>query len=82
MERIMSEENDWDQNVAGDAVEGSVVGVNREEVLLALNEMKTGIAFGPSEVSLEFIAASGGVRILVMAETCMKILDGFGMPAE
>ena len=42
MERIMNEENDWDHNVEGDAVEGTVVHVSREEVLQALNEMKTG----------------------------------------
>ena len=30
MERIMNEENDWDHNVEGDAVEGSVVCVSRE----------------------------------------------------
>ena len=33
MERIMNEENDWDRNVEGDAVEGPVVCVGREEVL-------------------------------------------------
>ena len=53
-----------------------------ERRLQALNEMKTGIAHGPSEVSLELIAASGGVGIQVMAEICMKALDGFGMPDE
>ena len=37
MERIMNEENDWDQNVEGDAVEGPVFCVSREEVLEALN---------------------------------------------
>ena len=37
---------------------------------------------GPSEVSLELIAASRGVGIQVMAEICHKVLDGFGMPAE
>ena len=42
MERIMNEENDWDHNVEGDAVEGPGVCVSREEVLQALNEMKTG----------------------------------------
>ena len=47
------------RNVEGDAVEGPVVCVSREEVLHALNEMKTGIAPGPSEVLLELIAASG-----------------------
>ena len=30
---VKSEENHWDHNVEGDAVEGPVVCVNREEVL-------------------------------------------------
>ena len=82
MERIMNEENEWNYNVEGDAVEGPVVCVSREEVLQASNEMKTGKAPGPSVVSLELIAASGGVGIQVMAETCQKVIDGFGMPTE
>ena len=44
MERIMNEENDLDHNVEGDAVEGPVVCVSREEVLQELNEMKIGKA--------------------------------------
>ena len=36
-ERIMNVENDWDHNVDGNAVEGPVVCVGREEVLQALN---------------------------------------------
>ena len=36
----------------GNAVEGPVFCVSREEVLQALNEMKTGKAPGPSAVSL------------------------------
>ena len=66
----------------GNAVEGSVVCVSREEMHQALNEMKTGKNSGPSEISQELIAASGGVGIQVMAEICQKVLDGFGMPAE
>ena len=38
MEGKMNEENDWDRNVEGDAVEGSVVCVGREEVLQAIND--------------------------------------------
>ena len=38
MERIMNEENYWECNVEGDAVEGPVVCVSREEVLQALNK--------------------------------------------
>ena len=34
--------------------------------------MKTGKAQGRSEVSLELIAANGGVEILVMAEICQS----------
>ena len=40
MERTMNEGNDWDRYVEGDAVEGPVVCVSREEVLQALNENK------------------------------------------
>ena len=58
VEMIMNEENDWNHNVEGDAVEGPVFCVSREEMLQALDEMKTGKANGPSEVSLELIAAS------------------------
>ena len=60
-----------------DAVEDSVVCISREEVIQALNEIKTVKAPGPSEVSLELIAASGGVGIQVMAEIRQKVLDGF-----
>ena len=42
MKQIMNEENDLDHDVEGDAVESPVVCVGREEVLQALNEMKTG----------------------------------------
>ena len=72
IEGIMNEENDWDHNVEGDAVEGPVVCVSREEVLQALKGMKTGKAPGPSGVSLELIAASGGVGIQVTAVICQS----------
>ena len=51
MECIINEENDLDHDEEGDAVDGPVVCVGREEVLQTLNEMKTGNAHGPTEVS-------------------------------
>ena len=42
IERIMNDENDWDHKVGAYAVEGPVVCVSREQVVQALNEMKTG----------------------------------------
>ena len=80
MERIMNEENHWNHRVEGDAVEGPVVCVSREEVLQALYEMERGKASGTSEVSLKSIAVSGRVGIQVMAEICQKVLNGSGMP--
>ena len=71
VERMMNEENDRDHSVEGDAVEGPVVCVRRDAVVVqVVNEMKTGKAPGPSEVSLELIDASGGVGIQVIDEIC------------
>ena len=62
MERIVNEENDWDQNVEGDAVEGPVVCVSRED------EMKRIKAPSDHQMyQLELIAASRTVGIQVMA---------------
>ena len=68
--------------VEGYAVEGPVVCVCREEVLLVLKEMEIVKAPGPSEVSLELIPASGSIGIRVMVEICQKVLDGFVKPVE
>ena len=47
MERIMNEENGWDHNVEGDAVEGPVDCVSREEVVWALSSnRKSAWTFG------------------------------------
>ena len=82
MEMIMNEENDLDHNAEGDAVEGPVICVSIEEVLQALNDIKTGKAPGPSEVPLKMNAASGEVGIQVISVICQKVLDGLGMPTE
>ena len=74
MKRMMNVENDLDHNVEGDTVEGPVVCVSREEEHQALNEMKTGNAQSPSEVSLELIASCRRELIQVMAEIHQRIL--------
>ena len=76
MERIMNEENEWDQNGKAVLVEGPVERVSREEVVKAIREMKAGKAAGPSEVSVEMIAASGEMGIGVMVELCQGVLNG------
>ena len=51
-------------------------------MLQVLNEMKSWKAPGPSEISLELIAASGVVGIQMVAKICQIVLDRFGMSAE
>ena len=80
--RIMNEENEWDQNVQADLVEGPVERVSGEEVVKALRKMKAGKAAGPSELSVEMTAASEEIRTDVMVELSQSVLDGRGMPEE
>ena len=63
-------------------MEGPVERVSQEEVVKTIGEMKVGKAAGPSEVSVEMIAASGEIGISVMVELCQGMLDGRRMPDE
>ena len=72
----MNEENEWDQNVEADFVEGPVERISWEEEVKAMGKMKVGKATGPAEVSVEMIAASGEIRIGVMLELCQGVLGG------
>ena len=82
MEKIMNEENEWDQMAETDLVEGPVEKVVRNEIEETIQSMKSGKATGPSEVSVEMIVASGEIEVKVMMELCQRVLDGRGMPDE
>ena len=78
----MNEENELDHMVKTDLVEGPVEKVARNEIVEAIQSMKSGKATGTSEVSVEMIAASGEIGVKVMMELCQCVLDGRGMPDE
>ena len=82
MEKIMNVENEWDQMIGVDMVEGPVEGVTDEEVMEAMNKMKLGKAAGPSEVNMDMIIASGTFGVGVMKKLCQRVFDGEGMPEE
>ena len=46
MEKIMNVENEWDQMVDANMVEGPVEGVTDEEVIEAMNKMKSSWTLG------------------------------------
>ena len=82
MEKIMKVENEWDQMVTTDMVEGPVEEVTDEEVMKAMNKMKLRKAAGPSEVSMDMIIASRKFGAGVLKKLCQRVLDGKGMPEE
>ena len=82
MQKIMNVENEWDQMVEADTVEGLVEGVTDEEVMEAINKMKLGKAAGPSEVNMDMITARGKVGVAVIKKLCQSERDGKGMPEE
>ena len=82
MEKIMNVENEWDQMVEADMVEGPVEGVTDEEVMEAMNKMKLGKAAGPSEVNKYMIITSGKFGVGVKKKLCQRVLDRKGMPEE
>ena len=78
----MNEENEWDHMVETDVVKGPVEKVARNEIVEAMQRMKSGKATGLSEVSVEMIVASGKIGVKVMMEVCQFVLDDRGMPDE
>ena len=82
MEKIINEENEWDHMVETDLVEGPVEKLARNEIVKAIQSMKSGRTTGPFEVSVEMIVASGEIGVKVMMELCQRALDGRGMPDE
>ena len=82
MEKIMNEENEWDCMKKTDLVQGPVEKVACNEIVEAIQSMKSGKATGPSEVSVKMIVTSGEIGVKVMMELCQRVLDGRGMPDE
>ena len=78
----MNEEKEWDHVVETDVVEGPVEKVARNEIVEAMQKMKSGKATGPSQVSAEMIVASGEIGLKVMMELCQRVLDRRGMLDE
>ena len=77
--RIM---NEWDQFADADTVEELIERVMSEEIMEAFEYLKIGKAPWPTDVYAEMILANGDVGIIVLMESCHRILDGRGMPKD
>ena len=76
MEKIMNRER---MGPHGENL-GPVEKVARNEIVEAMQKMKSGKATGPSEESMEMVVASGEIGVKVMMELCLRLLNGRGMP--
>ena len=65
MSRSMNEDNEWDQIVDVDTVEGPIERVMREEMMEAFKHFMIRMSPGPSVVYVEMILVSGDVGISV-----------------
>ena len=54
----------------------------RNEIVEAMQKMKSRKTTGPSEVSVEMVVASGEIGVIVMMELCQRVLVAKGMPDE
>jgi hypothetical protein len=55
MEKLLNEENEWDQVVEAEKKEGPECKISMEEVAKAINKMKKGKAAGKSNVVTEML---------------------------
>ena len=68
--KIVNEEIEWDQMVETDVVEGPVEKVGRNEIVEAMQKMKSEKATGSSDLNVGMIVASGKIQAKVMMELC------------
>ena len=59
MEKLLNEENEWDQYVSCEKKEGPHCWISKEKVRKALQKMKNGKAAGPSNVLSKMLKAAG-----------------------
>ena len=64
MQKVINEDNEWDQIADADVVQGPIERVLSEEVMEAINHLKIGKASGSSDVYAKMIPASGDVGML------------------
>ena len=77
----MNEENKWDHMVETD-VKGPVEKVAHNEIVEAMQKMKSQKATAPSEANVEMIVASSKIGIKVTMEPCQQVLNDRGMLDE
>ena len=82
MEKLLNEENVWDNETVCEKTEGPGCHITREEVAKALRKMKPGKAAGPSGVVSEMLKASDELGVEWMTDLCNVIVRDGKIPDD
>ena len=73
-EKLLNEENAWNEQLDVECVEGPAEYISREEVRKATGNLKSGKAGGPSGISAEMLKAAGERGVQWMSDMCNGIV--------
>ena len=76
MEKLLNEENTWDNTTACENVEGPCELIRRDEILKTLRLMKKGKAAGPTGIVLEMFMADKDCSVEWLTSLCNLIAQG------
>ena len=82
MEKLLNEENEWDELVDADMIEGPEIEISEDEVRKAIKKMKNGKAGGPSELVADMLKAGGETVVKSFTELCNAIVREGKVPDD
>ena len=82
MEKLLNEENEWDEIIDVDKVEGPQQEISKEEVEKAIANMRNGKAAGPSGVVSDMVKAGGKTMVESFTDLCNGIIKEGKIPDD
>ena len=79
-EKLLNEENEWNDELSAEYVEGPADMISKEEVRQAMQDLKVRKAAGPSGVTAETIKAAGEQAVDWLTSICNRIVKEEAIP--
>ena len=79
-EKLLNEENEWNDELSAKYVEGPADMISNEEVRQAIQDLKVRKAAGPSGVTGEMIKAAGEQAVDWLTSICNRIVKEEAIP--
>ena len=79
-EKLLNEENEWNDELSAEYVEGPADIISKEEIRQAIQDLKVRKAAGPSGVTGEMIKAAGEQAVDWLTSICIRIVNEETIP--